>query len=271
MTVAFLLCFFWGLLRALGAFLDHLTEVAKARQAGVAAFMPWIKKTLVTVFVILGVLMIAQSLGADVKAFLAGLGLGGLAFALAAQDTIGNIFGSVVIAIDQPFKVGDFVQVGSHLGTVEDIGLRSTRLRTPQRTLVVIPNKAVAADAINNFTKMPQRRVDQMIGLTYSTTPEQMEQILVDMRLILERDPGVHQEYVVVRFSAYGAYSLDIQVVFFTADPDMRKSLEVRERINLAFMRAVQARGLSFAFPTQTMEFGETAAKLFAPRGNSQV
>ena len=98
-----------------------------------------------------------------------------MAFALSAPDTIANLFGSVVVAIDQPFKIGEFVQVGSHMGTVEDIGLRSTRLRTPQRTLIVIPNKTVAADAINNFSRMPQRRVDQTIGLTYSTTPEQME------------------------------------------------------------------------------------------------
>ncbi len=263
-TVAFLICFFWALIRTLNAFLDHLTEIAKARGAGVAAFMPWIKKTLVTVFVILGVLMVAQSLGADVKTFLAGLGLGGLAFALAAQDTIANVFGSVVIAVDQPFRIGEFVQIGSHMGTVEDIGLRSTRLRTPQRTLIVIPNKTVAADAINNFTKMPQRRVDQTIGITYDTTPEQMEQILAEMRTILEKDPGVHQDYILVRFAAYGAYSLDIQVVYFTADPDMRKSFEVRERVNLAFMRAVRGRGLSFAFPTQTMEFGESARKVFS-------
>mgnify|MGYP000158754534 CR=1 FL=1 len=104
-------------------------EIALERQLGITPFLPWIKKTVITIVFVFGVLMIAQSLGADVKAFLAGLGIGGLAFALAAQDTIANLFGSVVVAIDQPFKIGEAVQIGATTGVVEDIGLRSTRIR----------------------------------------------------------------------------------------------------------------------------------------------
>src|SRR5207253_5245 len=124
--------------------------IARTKQMGIAAFMPWIKKTLVSLFVVVGVLLTAQSLGADVQAFLAGLGIGGLAFALAAQDTIANLFGSVVVAIDQPFKIGEIVKIGAHQGTVEDIGLRSTKIRLLDRSLVVIPNKSVASEAVIN-------------------------------------------------------------------------------------------------------------------------
>lgn len=252
-TIAYSLVLFWLFLRAFDTVLDHLQESARARQLSIAAFMPWIKKTLIAIFVVFGVLMIAQSLGADVKAFLAGLGIGGLAFALAAQDTIANVFGSIVVAIDQPFKLGEFVQIGSLSGTVEDIGLRSTKLRTPQRTLIVIPNKSVASDAVTNFSRMPQRRVDLTIGLTYDTTPEQMEAILADFRAILKNEPGVHQEFVAANFTGYGASSLDIQIIYFAADPNFVKGLELREAINLRIMRAVLARGLAFAFPTQTV------------------
>ena len=202
---------------------------------------------------VFGVLLIAQSLGADVKAFLAGLGIGGLAFALAAQDTIANVFGSIVVAIDQPFKIGEFVQIGSLKGTVEDIGLRSTKLRTPERTLIIIPNKSVASDPVTNYSRMPQRRVDLTIGLTYETKPEQMEAILGDIRDILKQDPGVHQEFSAVNFLNYGASSLDIQIIYFATEPAILKAFELREAINLKIMRAVLVRGLSFAFPTQTV------------------
>ena len=209
-------------------------------------------------------LIAAQSLGADVKAFLAGLGIGGLAFALAAQDTLANVFGSVVVAVDQPFRIGEFVQIGAHQGTVEDIGLRSTKLRTVNRSLIAIPNKTVAADAINNFSRMPQRRVDQTIGLTYSSKSHQIEGLLEEIRSLLKNDPAVHQEFVTVNFLNYGAFSLDIQITYFAADPDVRKTFDLRERINLSIMRMVEARGLNFAFPTQTIEFSGAIAERMA-------
>jgi MscS family membrane protein len=172
-----------------------------------------------------------------------------------------------VVVLDHPFKVGDYVRIGAAEGTVEDIGLRSTRLRSADRTQIVLPNKTAAAEAIVNFTRMPQRRVDQKLGLTYATEPEQMEAVLGDIRRILGEDPGVHQEFVVVNFTDYNASSLDIQVIYFTVDPDFRKHLAVRERINLKIMRAVAVRGLSFAFPTQTLHVeDEVARKLTGAR-----
>jgi len=267
-TVAFSLNLFWGLLRAFDALLDHAQEIALSRQMGVAAFMPWIKKTLVTIFVVFGVLMVVQSLGYDVKALLAGLGIGGLAFALAAQDTIANLFGSIVVAIDQPFKLGETVRIGGNTGTVEDIGLRSTKIRLPDRSLVIIPNRTVANEAITNLSRFTGRRVEQVLGLTYDTTPEQMEAIVAEIRRIITAETEVDATSVHVYFRDYSASSLDIWVAYNAKDPDFAKHLALRQRINLAIMRAVAARGLSFAFPTSVMHLdGPVARQLAGGKG----
>jgi len=246
----------WGIFCAGAAGLGHFEKVARSRDLGIAVFMPLIKKMLGFVFGILAILIVAESLGLEVKTFLAGLGIGGLAVALAAQDTIANMFGSFVVVLDHPFRVGDTVRIAGNEGTVEDIGLRSTRLRTGSRTQIVMPNKLVASEAITNLSRMPQRRVDQAIGLTYDTTAGQMEEILGDLRSLLRDDPGVHPSLVAAYFSAYGESSLDIQIVYFTSDPAWEKHMEVRERVNLKIMRAVAARKLAFAFPTQTVIHG---------------
>ncbi len=252
-TVAFSIVVFWLFFRAFNTVLDHLHTVTKEKQMAVSAFMPWIKKSLVVLFVIFGALMTAQSLGADVKAFLAGLGIGGLAFALAAQDTIANVFGSVVVAIDQPFKVGETVQIGAHVGTVEDIGLRSTKIRTAARSLLTIPNKTVAAEAITNLSRFSARRVEQTLGLTYGTTPTQMEEVVDSIRALLVSDDGVDKTSVVCHFVQFGPSSLDIQVIYVTLTPDFVEHLKVRQRLNVAIMRIIESRRLSFAYPTQTL------------------
>jgi MscS family membrane protein len=217
---------------------------------------------------VFGVLMVVQSLGYDVKALLAGLGIGGLAFALAAQDTIANLFGSIVVAIDQPFKLGETVRIGGNTGTVEDIGLRSTKIRLPDRSLVIIPNRTVANEAITNLSRFTGRRVEQVLGLTYDTTPEQMEAIVAEIRRIITAETEVDAASVHVYFRDYSASSLDIWVAYNAKDPDFAKHLARRQRINLAVMRAVAARGLSFAFPTSVMHLdGPVARQLAGGKG----
>jgi MscS family membrane protein len=260
-TIAFSLVIFWGLLRAFGAVLDHAQEIALSRQMGVAAFMPWIKKTLITVFMVLGVLIVVQSLGFDVKALLAGLGIGGLAFALAAQDTIANLFGSIVVAIDQPFKIGEAVKIGANEGVVEDIGLRSTKLRTPGRNLIIIPNKTVASEAIINNSRFVGRRVDQVFGLTYDTTATQMQEIVAEIRRVITAEAEVDANSVLVFFRDLNTSSLDIWVAYNVKNPDFSKSMDLRQRVNLAIMRAVEAKGLSFAYPTQTLHVASLPEK----------
>ncbi len=182
----------WGVACAGGAMIDHFADGARAKRLHVAAFIPLIKRTLAAFFSVFSILIVCESLGFEVKTFLAGLGIGGLAFALAAQDTLANLFGSFVVVMDQPFYVGEYIRLAGHEGTVEEIGLRSTRLRTAQRTQIVIPNKTVASEMITNFTRMPQRRVDLVLGITYDTPPEKITAVLADLRALLRADPGVH-------------------------------------------------------------------------------
>jgi MscS family membrane protein len=265
--VAFSLVLFWGFWRALAALLAHGSEVAQARGLGIAAFMPWIRKTLLTVFAIVAVLLTVQSLGFDVKAILAGLGIGGLAFALAAQDTLANIFGAIVVAVDQPYKIGEVVRIGTNVGVIEDIGLRSTRIRLIDKSLMVIPNKTVASDTITNLSRFTRRRIEQVIGLTYATKPEQMEEMVEVIRGIVQARPEVDRDGVIIFFKDFGASSLDIWLVYEVPDPDFKKAMKVKQEINLAIMRAVAARGLSMAYPTQTIELTGAAIEKIAARG----
>jgi MscS family membrane protein len=267
-NVAFIGVVFWALFCAGGAILDHMEDLAHGRQLTIATFMPLIKKTLASLVAIVGLLTLAQSFGADVKAFLAGLGIGGLAVAFAAQDTIANLFGSLVVVLDQPFKVGETVRIGATTGTVEDIGLRSTKLRLVDRSLAVLPNKLVAAEVITNLSRFTQRRVEQTIGLTYDTPPAQLEAVVRDIRQILEREAEIETPSVQVYFSDYGESSLNIWLVYVIKLPDFAGHMALRQRVNLAIMAAVAARGLAFAFPTQTMHLpGPVVAKL-APKSS---
>ena len=262
-TIAVLGVMLWGFIRAGGAILNHLEELAHQKEMTVATFMPLIKKTLFVLTVVVGLVIIADSLGAKVGALLTSLGIGGLAFALAAQDTIANLFGSLVVVMDQPFKVGDTVKVGASTGTVEDIGLRSTKIRLLDKSLVVIPNKAVATEAITNLTRFTGRRVEQVLGLTYETKPEQMEALVGELRQIIQSEAEVDASTVHVYFRDFNASSMDVWLVYVVKAPDFAAHMKLRQKLNLAFMRAIEARGLSFAYPTQVMHLdGPVARKL---------
>jgi MscS family membrane protein len=239
----------WGLACAGGSVIDHFAAGARARRLHIAAFIPLIKKTLCAAFIVFSVLVVLESLGFEVKTFLAGLGIGGLAFALAAQDTIANMFGSFVVVMDQPFYVGEYIRLLGHEGTVEEIGLRSTRLRTASRTQIVIPNKTVAAEVITNFTRMPQRRVDTTLGVTYDSPLEGIHLAIADIRALLRADPGVHQGLIVVSLADFSDTSLRVQILYFTADPDWESHMAVRERVNFGILRACAARGVALQYP----------------------
>jgi MscS family membrane protein len=251
----------WGIACAGGAVIDHFAVGARARQLHIAAFIPLIKRTIASFFVVFSILVVLESLGFEVKTFLTGLGIGGLAFALAAQDTIANLFGSFVVVMDQPFYVGESIRILGHEGTVEEIGLRSTRLRTAQRTQIVIPNKTVAAEVITNFTRMPQRRVDAVLGVTYDTPPARIEPALQDIRALLRADPGVHPAQVVVSLADFGDASLRVQILYFTSDPDWESHMAVRERVNLAILRTLAARGVTLTYPSPVIRMDPGPAK----------
>lgn len=192
-------------------------------------------------------------LGYPVASILAGLGLGGLAFALAAQKTVENLFGAFSIAVDRPLREGDFVKVDDVLGTVEAVGLRSTRLRTLDRTLVTIPNGQLADMRIESLTERDRLRLATTIGLVYETTEAQMRQVLEGFEGLLRSHPKIWPEVVVVRFSGFAASSLDIEVACWFQTTDWLEFLAIRQEVLLGFMGIVESAGSSMAFPTRTV------------------
>lgn len=259
----------WGLLRVVDVVLELFREVSAARGLAVASFVPLMSNATKAFIVVIGVIMLFENLGFSVSGILTTLGLGGAALAFAAKDTIANLYGSLALALDRPFKVGDWIMVGDEVdGDVESIGLRSTRVRTWPKTVISIPNSVLANEKIDNWSRMPKRRVKQIVGVTYETTADQMEALLEDIRALLANDEGVHQEFIMVRFTDFGSSSLDILVYYFTVSTKWMEHLSVRERINLEIIRLVARHGLSIAFPTRTLYFeGDIARAMADGRG----
>lgn len=202
---------------------------------------------------IVGLLLIVQNLGGEVGSLLAGLGIGGAAIALASKDTIANVFGSIVIFVDRPFQVGDWVEIGAQEGTVEAVGLRVTRIRTFANSLITVPNSTLTTTAINNWSRMRKRRINLTLGVTYGSTPEQLQAAVKAIRETLETDQRVSQDFMLVNFTNFGASSLDILVYAFTVTTRWDEYMQVREDLLLEFMRRVQDLGLTFALPSQRL------------------
>jgi len=215
--------------------------------------VPIVRKACRVVIILLALVMIIQNLGYSVSSLLAGLGLGGLAFALAAKDSLANMFGSITIFTDRPFQVGDWIKAPGVEGTVEDVGFRSTRIRTFEKTLVSIPNSKLAGNTIENMDARPVRRVKITVGVTYKTKAAQMKQAVEAIREILKRHPGVWQDYFLVYFTDFGSSSLDIFVYYFSKSKVWAEYLEVRQDVNLKIMSKLEEMGLEIAFPTQTV------------------
>jgi MscS family membrane protein len=194
-----------------------------------------------------------DSFGFDVTALLAGLGIGGLAVALALQKTLENLFGGATLIADRPVQVGDFCRFGDKVGTVEEIGLRSTRVRTLDRTVVTIPNADFSTMQLENFARRDRIWYHPTLGLRYETTPEQLRYVLVEIRKLFYSHPRVDPEPARVRFTGFGAYSLDLEVFAYVRVTDYGEYLEVAEDLNLRIMDVVTQAGTGFAFPSQTL------------------
>lgn len=210
-----------------------------------------IRLTKLIVLIMAGIAILSE-LGYPVASLLAGLGIGGLAVALAAQKTVENLFGSVSIAVDQPFRVGDFVKVDEHLGTVESVGLRSTRLRTPDRTLVTLPNGKLADARIETFAVRDRIRLFCMLGLRYETTAAQLRQVLEGLRVVLRSHPKVHPDPS-VRLIALSESSMDIEVQAWFLTQDFGQFAEIREQTLLSFLEVIERAGTRLAFPSRTV------------------
>jgi MscS family membrane protein len=210
-----------------------------------------LRKTILTMIWALGVVMALNNVGLNVGALLGTLGIGGLAFALAAQDTIKNIFGGITIFTDRPFRIGDRVKVDKYDGIIEDIGIRSTRLRTLEKRLVTIPNYKMVDAPVENVSEEPLRRVMMKLGLTYNTTPDKMNEAMSILRDMPNRVADVSEKDVVVAFTDFTDFSLAITFIYF-----IKKKADVMEtpsQVNIEILRAFNAAGLQFAFPTQTV------------------
>lgn len=255
---------FWGLMRVIDVVADILQEASEKKGHSISAYIPLIKKTTRLFVGVIGIIMVLDNLGYSVGGIIATLGIGGAAFAFAAKDTIANLYGSLALALDRPFKVGDWIQVGDAIdGDVEEVGLRSTKVRSWPKTVLSIPNSVLANEVINNWSRMPKRRVKQYIGVTYDAKADDMDALVGDIRTLLREDEGVQQDFILVNFTDFGDYSLQILVYYFTASTQWIEHMNVRQRINTKIMRAVEARGMDFAFPTRTLHLaGQNADKL---------
>lgn len=250
---------FWALYRTIDVLSDFINKVQeKITNHFSADLILFLVKGVKLVLVIMGFVVIVQEWGYNFTGFLASLGLGGLAFALAAKDTAANLFGSLVIFSDKPFDVGDWIQTPSVEGTVESIGIRSTRIRTFAKALVAVPNATLANSPITNWSRMTLRRIKMTIGLTYDTNSTQMQSILNQIRQTLLDDPDINNETILINFTDFQDSALGIFCYFFTNTTDWKEYLLVREKINLNIMKIVEDNKASFAFPSQSLYIEST-------------
>jgi len=217
------------------------------------ALLKMVNRTLKIFVVVFGVLVAAQNMGINVVSVMAGLGLGGLAFALAARDTFANFFGSIMIIIDRPFRIGDWINVDGNDGMVEDIGFRSTRIRTFYDSVLSIPNSVLANAKIDNYGLRSYRRVNATLGLTYDTPPGKLEAFIEGIKEILRKHPHTRKDKFHVVFSSYGDFSLNVLLYFFLKVPSWDEELIERQKIYVEIYKLAERVGVDFAFPTQTV------------------
>jgi MscS family membrane protein len=226
--------------------------VAGGKMAAISV-VPLGRRTVKVFLGVLAVIAMLQNFGFNVTGLLAGLGVGGLAVALAAQKTVENLFGGITMIADQPVRVGDFCRFGDRVGTVEDIGLRSTRVRTLDRTVVSVPNAEFSSLQLENFKRRDRIWLHATIGLRYETTPDQLRWILVELKRLLLAHPKVDPDPARARFLRFGAYSLDVEIFAYVSTTDINEFLAVQEDIFLRIMDLVGASGSGFAFPSRTI------------------
>ncbi len=200
---------------------------------------------------IFGIITVVQVWITNIGGILTGLGLGGLAFALAAQETAANLFGSITIMVDKPFSIGDWISTPDVEGTVEEIGFRSTRIRTFTQAVITVPNSALSKAAVTNWSRMGKRRINFRLGVAYHTTNAQLTECVGRLRTILESHPGIDQEVINVYFERFGDNSLDILFYFFTKTTVWKEYLAVQEEINFKIMEVFADLKVELASPSR--------------------
>ena len=255
----------WLVLRAVNmGFEEVLRRMTLRERLGAVSVVAIVRRLAKGVVMVAAAILIAGSLGLDLTGWLAALGLGGLAFALGAQKTIEHMVGGLSLVADQPVRVGDFCKVDGVMGTVEDIGLRSTRIRTLDRTLVTIPNGDLSTARIENFAGRARFLWQTTLGLRYETRPEQMRAVLRRLDRMLATDPRIAEDHR-VRFIGFGASSLDVEIFAYIVASDMPRNLAIREELNLAVMEILSSCGAGFAFPSTTVYLAKDDRAVVSP------
>jgi MscS family membrane protein len=249
--IIFVFWVFYAIVPAFRELLYHYSRGNEHLSYELSNFMIRMVRILIVFF---GIIALLYSFGVNVTAFFASLGIGGLALALAAKDTAANMFGSIAILLDKSVRVGDWVKVDGIEGVVEDVGMRTTKIRTFEKSIVAIPNSTVATKAIENYSRRGIRRIKMEIGLTYSTTREQMEAVINDLRESIATHTEVAQKQTqIVHFQDFNPSDLGILIYCYVATTDWKSYLDIRQEINLAIMEVVNRHGTSFAFPSQSV------------------
>lgn len=249
-------CLIWVMLNLITDFVTPMA-LKHAKKSGMPVaemLVPLLMSFLRVALMFIGILFVAQNMGYSITSFLAALGLGGAAIALAAKDTISNIFGSFVILFDHPFEIGDWVTINGVQGTVEDISIRSTKIRTFDDTVVAIPNQMLTTTQIDRRGKQ-KTKMDCNFGLLYSTTTDQIQAIVLDIEKYIESHPDTFEtKKHYVHFNGFGDCSLDISVVAYTKNTNYKQHVKLKQEFLLAIMDIVHGHGADFAFPTRTLD-----------------
>jgi len=200
---------------------------------------------------IIGFVFLLDNLGFEITTVIAGLGIGGIAIALAAQAILGDLFSYFVIFFDRPFEIGDFIVTGEYKGNIEHIGIKTTRVRSLSGEQLIFSNSDLTNSRIQNFKRMEKRRVVFKIGLIYQTSSEKLEEAVEIVKKIIIDHPDV--TYDRGHFASFGAFSLDFEFVFFVLSNDYNKYMDIQQDVNLKVYREFEKRGIEFAYPTQTL------------------
>lgn len=252
--VGLFVVFFWALLRSIEVLANVLaaSEWAKEHPAS-RSLVPLGARTFKVAVWAMAVIAVLSELGYPVASLIAGLGIGGLVLALAGQKTVENLFGAFSIGIDQPFREGDFVKVEDFVGTVERIGLRSTRIRTLDRTVISLPNGRLSDMRLESFAERDRIKFAFTAGLVYGTSARQMREVLAGWEAAFRGHPKIWPDSVTVKFATLGPSSLDIEVMVWFQTADWGEFIQIRQDLLLQLMEVVERAGTDFAFPTQTL------------------
>ena len=255
----FIIIMLYRLVDVLGAYL--FKAALKSESTMDDQLVPLVTKSMKVFVVIIGVLFVLQNLDFNIMALLAGISIGGIAFALAAQDTIKNLFGSLMIFLDKPFQIGDWIVSDGVDGTVEEVGFRSTRIRTFQNSLITIPNGKLADFSIDNMGLRTYRRLSTQLAITYDTPPVKVESFVEGIRAIIKAHPHTRKDYYIVQLNNLGSHSLNVMLyVFFVAD-NWQLELRYRHELLLLVMKLAEELDIRWAFPTQTLFVEEVPGK----------